>query len=194
MAKNHAQDNNQHHEDDANHHKQGKHNQQPDDHQSDDAEAAQNELVEHLQLLQKQVGQLTEALQRERADATNIRNRAQEEKAQLRSYVKIQVIEELLPVIDNLELAMAHEPAEIADHTWVKGVVQIAKQLEAKFGDVGITKIQAKPGTEFNPELHDAVSMEDGEGEKEVITEELRSGWMVEGSVVRPSMVKVGKQ
>jgi molecular chaperone GrpE len=162
------------------------------DHTHEEAES-QNELVEQIQLLQQQVNDLTEALQRERADATNIRNRAQEEKAQLRSYVKIQVIEELLPVIDNLELAMAHEPAEIADHKWVKGVTQIAKQLEAKFGDVGIARIQAKPGTEFSPELHDAVSMEDGEGDKEVITEELRSGWMVEGTVVRPAMVKVGK-
>ena len=152
---------------------------------------AQNELVEQLELLEQQVGELTEALQRERADATNIRKRAQEEKSQLRSYVKIQVIEELLPVIDNLELAMAHEPAELADHTWVKGVVQIAKQLESKFADVGIARILATPGTEFNPELHDAVSMEDGEGEHEIITEELRSGWKVDGTVIRPAMVKV---
>jgi molecular chaperone GrpE len=159
--------------------------------QDQPSEQAQNELVEQLQLLQQQVGELTEALQRERADATNIRNRAQEEKSQLRSYVKIQVIEELLPVIDNLELALAHEPAEIADHKWVKGVTQIARQLEAKFGDVGITRITAAPGTVFNPEHHDAVSMDDGEGEHEVIAEELRSGWMVEGTVVRPAMVKV---
>lgn len=177
-----------HHADESHDHKHDK-NEQP----AESNDLAQNELVEQLQMLQQQVGELTEALQRERADVTNIRNRAQEEKAQLRSFVKVQVIEELLPVIDNLELAMAHEPAEIADHKWVKGVSQIARQLETKFGDVGITRIQANPGTPFSPELHDAVSMEDGDGEDEVISEELRSGWMVDGTVVRPAMVKVKK-
>ena len=59
--------------------------------------------------------------------------------------------------------------------------------------ELGLSKIQAENGAEFNPDFHDAISMEEGDGEKEVIAEELRPGYLYNGEVLRPAMVRVKK-
>ena len=83
-----------------------------------------------LEVLKQQVEELTLALQRERADATNIRRRHQEEIAQLRTRIKASVIEELLPVIDNFERALKHVPDDLKDNDYIKGVQGVVKQFE----------------------------------------------------------------
>ena len=139
---------------------------------------------------QQQIAELTEALQRERADAMNLRRRHEDQIASMQTNVKVNVIKDLLPILDNLELSIKHIPADLADHEYIKGVQAIVKQFEKTFSSLGIERI-ATVDEEFNPHLHEAISMEEGDCEKEIITEELRSGYKIGDDVIRHAMVRV---
>ena len=140
--------------------------------------------------LEAQVAQLTEALQRERADAMNLRRRHDENVASLRVRVKATVIKDLLPIIDNFERALKHVPAELADNDYVKGVQGVVKQFEKTLGDLGVQRIKTV-GEPFDPELHEAVSAEEGDGETEIVSEELQAGYKIGDDVIRHAMVRV---
>ncbi|OGL30460.1 nucleotide exchange factor GrpE [Candidatus Saccharibacteria bacterium RIFCSPHIGHO2_12_FULL_41_12] len=142
--------------------------------------------------LAKEVAQLTEALQRERADAMNIRRRHEEQITSLRTSVKSSVVRELLPAIDNLERALKHVPKDIAKHDYVKGVSGVVKQFEKVLADIGVERIKTV-GEHFDPEFHEAVAMDGGDGHHEIISEELQPGYMLGGEVIRHAMVKVKK-
>lgn len=143
-----------------------------------------------LEALEAQVAQLTEALQRERADATNIRRRHDADMANLRVRVKSTVIKDLLPIIDNFERALKHVPADLAGNDYIKGVQGVVKQFENTLSKLGVERI-ATVGQPFNPELHEAVSAEEGDGDTEVVSEELQSGYRVGDDVIRHAMVRV---
>lgn len=145
--------------------------------------------------LEQQVGELTADLQRLRADFENYRKRVDTEKLSARQDGEIRAIMKLLPIIDTIERAVAHIPADIADHQWVKGVAGLVKQLEKSLGELKLAKIDANEGTVFNPELHQAIQFdEDAAGEQEVIAEELQPGYMLNGDPIRHSMVKVTRK
>lgn len=140
--------------------------------------------------LQQKIDELTDALQRERADAENIRRRHDEQYAGLKNLVKAQVIRELLPALDNLERSLKHVPHELEGNDYVKGVEGTAKQFDKVLSDLGVVRIKTV-GEVFDPALHEAVSMEDGDGAVEVVCEELQPGYVVDGEVIRHAMVKV---
>lgn len=140
--------------------------------------------------LEAQVAHLTEALQRERADAMNLRRRHDEDMANLRVRVKATVVKDLLPIIDNFERALKHVPTELADNDYVKGVQGVVKQFEKTLGDLGVERIKTV-GEPFDPELHEAVSAEEGDGETEVVSEELQAGYKIGDDVIRHAMVRV---
>lgn len=140
--------------------------------------------------LEEQVAQLTEALQRERADAINLRRRHEDQTAQLRNTVKAHVVEQLLPIVDNLERAIKHAPDDLADHDYVKGVQAVVKQFEKTFSDLGVERIETV-GQPFDPEVHNAVSMEEGDGHQEIVSEELQAGYKLGDQVIRHAMVRV---
>lgn len=143
--------------------------------------------------LEQQVGELTEALQRERADSVNIRRRHEEQISSLKNIVKSNVVEELLPVIDNFERSLKHVPKDLEENDFVKGVKGVVKQFEQTLSEMGVQKIKTV-GEQFDPALHEAVGMEDGDGEVEVICEELQPGYRLEDEVIRHAMVKVKKE
>lgn len=143
--------------------------------------------------LQQQIGELTEALQRERADAVNLRRRHEEQINGLRTTVKASVVRDLLPIIDNFERALKHVPQDLADNDYVKGIQGIVKQFEQTLGKMGVQKIKTV-GEHFNPHLHEAISMEDGEGDHEIVSEELQSGYTLGEEVLRHAMVRVKQQ
>jgi molecular chaperone GrpE len=138
----------------------------------------------------QQVEELTQALQRERADAVNLRRRHGEEIASLRTRVKASVIEDLLPVIDNFERALKHVPKELEDNDYVKGVQGVVKQFEKTLADIGVERIKTV-GEPFDPHVHEAVSAEEGDGDQEVVSEELQAGYKIGDEVIRHAMVKV---
>jgi molecular chaperone GrpE len=155
--------------------------------------------------LEQQIGELTEALQRERADAQNLRRRTEEERAQLTDFYKAMVLRELLPALDNLERALKHAPlwenGEQVDSKvskkdagawaeWARGVLNIKNQFEDCFAKLGVERIKTV-GEHFDPRLHEAVHMEDGAGTVEVVCEELQPGYKIGDEVIRHAMVKV---
>lgn len=156
-----------------------------------------NDEILHLQKqvadLTQQVTGLTEALQRERADATNIRRRHDEQIAGLRTAVKANVVRDLLPVIDNFERALKHVPKDLQDNDYVKGVQGVVKQFEKTLADIGVERIRTV-GESFDPRYHEAVSMDDGDGVTEVVSDELQAGYKIGDEVIRHAMVKVSLQ
>ena len=142
--------------------------------------------------LEQQVGELTQDLQRTRADFENFRKRAEGDKAATYQHGQAAAILKLLPVIDNIDRAIAHIPEELADNAWAKGVASLSKNLEKSLEGLNLQRIKAAPGDEFNPELHEAIQFdEDATGDKEVIDEVLQAGYTVAGTPIRHAMVKV---
>ncbi len=139
---------------------------------------------------QDKLQELTQALQRERADAVNLRRRHQEEMDGLRSRVKASAVHDLLPVIDNFERALKHVPKELEANDYIKGVQAVVKQFEKTVTDLGVERIKTI-GEPFDPHLHEAISMEEGDGQHEVITEELQAGYKLGDEVIRHAMVRV---
>ena len=154
----------------------------------EEPEAPQNDVP--LEDLQLQIDQLTEALQRERADATNIRRRHDEQVAGMRDLIKANVVRDLLPVIDNFERALKHVPADLADNDYIKGVQGVVKQFEKTLQDMGVQRIKTV-GEVFDPRYHEAVSMDESDGTVEVVNEELQAGYVLGNEVIRHAMVRV---
>lgn len=151
--------------------------------------------VKKTEDLEQQLGELTLDLQRTRADFENYRKRVESEKQSAQKIGEEKTVTKLLPVIDTIERAVANVPEEIADNAWVKGVTSLTKQLDKQLKDMGLEKINSQPGVIFNPELHQAIQCDDeAEGETEVVAEELRAGYTLNGDVIRDAMVKVTRQ
>lgn len=149
--------------------------------------------ISNIEHLMSKIAELTEALQRERADSLNLRRRVEEEKLQAGNFYKAMVIRDLLPAIDNLERALMHAPKDLKGHDYVKGVQGIIKQFEQCLKQLGVERIKTK-GEHFDPHFHEAVHMEDNGGHHEIISEELRAGYKLGNEVIRPAMVKVKKE
>ena len=130
---------------------------------------------------QEKISELIADLQRTRADFENYRKQMDTQKAQTADFARKETVKKFLPLLDDMERAIASTP----------DLTPLAKNLEKTIAELGLEKIESSAGTDFNPDLHDAVMMEGGDGEKEVISESLRSGYKYAGDVIRPAMVKV---
>ena len=132
--------------------------------------------------VEKQVNELTNDLQRTRADFENFRKQVEVQKENAKKMAQLATVYKILPLLDDLDRAIIS----------YKELMPLAKSLEKTLKELKLVKIASGEGTEFNPDLHDAVMVE-GDGEKEVIVETLRPGYYYEGEVLRPAMVKVRK-
>jgi molecular chaperone GrpE len=145
--------------------------------------------------LEQQVTELTQDLQRTRADFENYRKRVELEKTAAREAGQSSAILKLLPVVDNIERAIAHVPNELKDNKWAQSVAGLTKNLEKSLDNLNLKRIDAEKGSDFNPELHEAIQFdEEAEGDKEVIEEELQAGYLLNGRPIRHAMVKVTRQ
>lgn len=145
--------------------------------------------------LEQQVAELTADLQRTRADFENYRKRGEADKAAMYQHGQSAAILKLLPVIDNIERAVAYTPPELKDNKWAQGVAGLVKNLEKSLDSLNLKRIDATPGSEFNPDVHEAIQFdEDATGDKEVIADELQAGYTVSGSPIRHAMVKVTRK
>lgn len=160
-------------------------------------EAHNDELDETTDLdeSQEMINTLTEDLQRTRADFENYQKRTHQEKEIVRGMAVRDTISKLLPIIDIIEQAASHLPAEVADTPFGKGMSSIEKKLDKQLRDLGVEKIETKSGDKFNPELHNAIQIdEDAEGETEVIAECMQAGYKKDGEVIRYAMVRVTRK
>ena len=144
--------------------------------------------------LQQQVDDLMADLQRTRADFENYRKRVEGEKLAAQTHGATKMVVKLLPVIDTIDRAIVHMPNELKDNQWAQGIAGLDKQLQKVLDELNIQRITATPGTAFDPNLHQAVQMDDAEGEHEVVAEELQSGYLLDGTPIRHAMVKVTRQ
>ena len=141
------------------------------------------------------INELTNDLQRTRADFENYMKRSELDKKLARESGQTGAILKLIPVIDNIERSIAYMPDELKENTWAQGVAGLIKNLEKSLESLNMKRIDSKPGTKFNPDLHEAIQFdEDAEGEHEVIAEEMQSGYTLDGVPIRHAMVKVTRQ
>ncbi len=145
------------------------------------------ELAEQLA---KENADLNDAMLRERADAENVRRRADADRAKLGSIHKAMVVKDLLPVIDNFERALKNVPKELEKNDYIKGVEGVVKQFTTTLEKLGVQRIKTV-SEHFDPNTMEAVTMEEGDGEHEIVSEELQSGYKMGEELIRPAMVRV---
>ena len=122
------------------------------------------------------------------ADFQNFRRRTEKEKSDIYAFANEKIVKELLDVIDNFERALA---AGNDGDKFLEGMEMILKQLQAVLERAGVTEIECL-GLDFDPNFHNAVMTEDStEYESGKVTEVLQKGYVLNGRVLRPSMVKV---
>jgi len=139
----------------------------------------------------QKIDELTADLKRVQAEFINYRRRAEAEKADLLDFAKNRVVREFLAVRDSFDMELAHRPKE-ADLAWAKSIDAIRTQFDQVMQGLGVTKFESQ-GQSFDPHMHEAVVMDEGEGEHEVVTEELRPGYKLGNTVLRHAVVKVGR-
>lgn len=163
-----------------------------DKNQKDNSQKAKpSKAIDNMMLLQQKVDELTTAVQRERADAVNLRRQHEAQVAGLKNAIKANVVRDLLPVIDNFERALKHVPADLQGHEYVKGVEGVVKQFDKTLADLGVERIKTV-GQPFDPRWHEAVMIDDAtEGSQEIVSEELQAGYHIGDEVIRHAMVKV---
>lgn len=143
--------------------------------------------------LQTEFDELKSLLQRTQADFVNYRRRNEEDKADFVKYASSDIIEQILPVMDNFALAARHVPAEIESNSWAIGVKAIEKQLEQVLLTNGLTKIDTV-GLAFDPKMHEALGEVCDESQPDqIITSEEAPGYLLNGKLIRPAKVIVNK-
>jgi len=137
------------------------------------------------------IEELNDKLKRSMAEFDNFRKRTNQEKAGMYVVGAKEIVEAMLPVVDNFERGLAAVPEGEEDSPFVEGMTMIYKQMMKALEDVGVTPIVAV-GQEFNPDIHNAVMhIESDEEGDNIVVEELQKGYRYKDFVVRHSMVKV---
>ena len=138
-----------------------------------------------------QIEELQDRLKRQMAEFDNFRKRTEKEKAAMYEIGAKDIIEKILPVLDNFERGLAAVPEDEKGSSFAEGSEKIYKQFVKTLEDAGVESIEAV-GKQFDPNLHNAVMHVEDEkyGENEIAME-LQKGYKYRGSVVRHSMVQV---
>ncbi|MGM0419496.1 MAG: nucleotide exchange factor GrpE [Bacillota bacterium] len=157
-------------------------------------EVKQEELEQKIEKLQEEIESLEaekdkylSKLKRAQADFANYKRRISRERADLAVRYKVEVIEEILPVLDNFERALA---TEMEDYNLSQGVEMIYRQLWTVLEQEGVQKIDAV-GDEFDHKYHEAIEQVEADAEAGTVVEEVQPGYMFADIVIRPAMVKI---
>jgi len=145
---------------------------------------------DELKKLKDERDEYLDGWKRAKADLINYKKDELKRLEQIVSFANEDMIGDIISVLDSFELALASmekdNPAE-------KGVYMIKGKLEDVLRRRGVSKIEAKVGEKFDPNFHEAVSTTDGDGEPDTIAEEMETGYILNGKVIRASKVKVYK-
>lgn len=172
-------------------------NQETSENQESKIENQKSEIENQLETVKSQLAEAQnkaqeylDALQRERADFVNYRRRVEQEREQMGQWTTGETIKKLLPVLDDLELALANRPA---DEPWANGVEMVYRKFQSILEKEGIARIDAE-GKPFDPNLHEAIMQEPSEThESGTVAAVLRQGYMHGERVLRPALVKVAQ-
>ena len=160
--------------------------------QEDPAAAEAEQLTADLDSLQRERDDLLDTTRRLQADFENYRKRVLREQTALVERATEGLIEQLLPVLDNFELAVRNLETEDVDENMRKGIELVYASLVGVLERAGLQRIDAQ-GAAFDPNEHEAVMQDEGEGEPHV-GDVLRTGWKLKGRVLRPTMVNVTRK
>ena len=143
--------------------------------------------------LKQQRDEYYDRLVRKTAEFDNYRKRTDRERIQLSEAAAADLLQELLPLVDDMERALKADAGSEGTEAIRRGVELIHKQLVETLRKRGVTPIDAL-GADFDPHFHMAVSYEPAEGRREgEVVEEFRRGYMLGDRLLRPAMVKVAK-
>ena len=139
----------------------------------------------------EQIEELKDKLTRQMAEFDNFRKRTEKEKSAMYEIGAKDIIEKILPVVDNFERGLGAVTEEQKEDSFVSGMEMIYKQIMTTLDSVGVKAIEAV-GNEFDPDFHNAVMhVEDEEVGENIVVEEFQKGYTYRDTVVRHSMVKV---
>ena len=138
--------------------------------------------IEKTEKVDPKIKELTDDLQRIRADFENFRKQTEMQKEKAKEAVEFATVYKVLPLLDDIDRAIMT----------YQELSPLQKSLEKTMMGLELERIDSKKEVDFNPDLHEAVMVE-GDGEKEVIAETLRPGYYYKKQVLRPAMVKVKK-
>lgn len=141
----------------------------------------------------EKIAELNDKLIRQMAEFDNFRKRTEKEKQQMYGIGAADVIEKLLPVVDNFERGLAAMTEEEKNTSFAQGIELVYKQLMTTLEGLGVTVIEAV-GVEFNPDFHNAVMQAPSEEyDSGIVIQELQRGYLYKDKVVRHSMVMVAE-
>jgi molecular chaperone GrpE len=153
----------------------------------DPAPEEAQQFEDDMAVMQRERDDLLDTTRRLQADFENYRKRVLREQTALVERATEGLIEQLLPVLDSFELALTS--LDGADEKVRKGIELAYAELIGVLERAGLERVDAQ-GAPFDPNEHEAVMQDDGDGEP-VVGDVLRTGWKLKGRVVRPAMVKV---
>jgi len=167
---------------------------EPEGTSSADAPADVAELQARLSEQEQRITDLQDKWHRAAADLVNLRRRTEQDKDDVQKFASMLLVQELLPVLDNFERAVATIPGNLAMLTWVHGVMLIERHLRAILEHRGLESIEAQ-GKPFSPHYHEAVSdRETDEAPPGAVLQEYQRGYTMHGRVIRPTLVELAKE
>ena len=162
---------------------------------SEQAPPIQPELAElkaRVRQLEEEAEEAGKRYLRLAADFDNYKKRARQDQLETVNYASATMLERLLPVLDDFQRALEHEPAGV-DNGWLKGLRLTYQKLEDILSAQGVEPISSV-GSAFDPSLHEAVgSEESSEHPEDTVVRELRRGYRLRDRVIRPALVKVAR-
>jgi len=158
-----------------------------------DVTSAEDEQARALNEARTQAASYLEDLKRLKAEFENYRKRMVKEQTAMIERASSAVVERLLPILDNFELALMAADRTKDYESMVRGVEMVYGELLEVLKREGLERIESL-NRPFDPELHEAVMHAEGEGDEIVVLDEMRPGYKLGGRVIRPAMVKVGQK
>ena len=146
---------------------------------------------ENIEKYKKERDEYLKGWKRARADFLNYKKEEDQRMARIAEYEREKIIKELIGVLDDIYLAEKEIPDKEKENNWIKGILGVKKQIDSFFEKMGVEKIDSV-GKEFDPALHEAVEMTQGE-KPDVVVEEIQKGYKIGDKVLRPAKVKVTK-
>jgi molecular chaperone GrpE len=150
------------------------------------------EHAEALAKIETERDEYLAALQRERAEFTNFRQRTAKERDQERGLAGLDLISKVLSLADDFDRAIDSRPEALADSPWAEGIANIDRKLRGLLESEGVSAVDAKAGTPFDPREHEAIASVPGTGlPADTIVEEVRRGYRLRDRLIRPALVAV---
>ena len=141
---------------------------------------------------EQKIGELTESLQRLQAEFENYKKRQAEEQAATMVRAKEMVLNELLPALDNFDLATSHLPAELEGNSWAQGMQYVGQQLTQKLDELGVNKIMPA-GEQFDHNFHEAIANIESDAKEGSVVQVIQAGYSIADRLIRPALVGVAK-